>query len=169
MYILTEALSEIDITLTKITGDIYEIFHGLSSEMQFYDAAIKYCEFVSSAGVTLCTPKIMPMESELTDLTGLRDLLLICEGMTNEQIIPNDLSLQPDLDGMLIRGSNNTGKTVFLRSAGLLRFLPSPGFQYARIMLSFRLKAEFILTFQRRRRTLRPEIRQEDLKARFAV
>lgn len=127
MYILTEALSEIDITLTKITGDIYEIFHGLSSEMQFYDAAIKYCEFVSSAGVTLCTPKIMPMESELTDLIGLRDLFLICEGMTNEQIIPNDLSLQPDLDGMLIRGSNNTGKTVFLRSAGIAQIFAQSG------------------------------------------
>lgn len=35
MYILTEALSQIDNTLTKITGDIYEIFHGLSPEMQF--------------------------------------------------------------------------------------------------------------------------------------
>ncbi len=127
MYILTAALSVIDTALTKITGDIYEIFHGLSSEMQFYDAAIKYCEFVSSAGVPLCTPKILPMESELTNLTGLRDLFLICEGMTNEQIIPNDLDLQPKLDGMLIRGSNNTGKTVFLRSVGIAQIFAQSG------------------------------------------
>lgn len=127
MYILTEALSQIDNTLTKITGDIYEIFHGLSSEMQFYDAAIKYCEFVASAGVPLCTPKILPMENELTELGGLRDLFLICEGMTNEQIIPNDLSFQPELEGMLIRGSNNTGKTVFLRAVGIAQIFAQSG------------------------------------------
>lgn len=124
---LCEALCRIDDVLTRITGEIYDIFHGISSEMQFYDAALRYCAFVSDADIPLTMPQILPASDEKTDLTGLRDLFLICEGKTGEQIIPNDLKLSPEIDGMLIRGSNNTGKTVFLRSVGTAQLFSQSG------------------------------------------
>lgn len=124
---LCESFCRIDEVLTEITGEIYDIFHGISTEMQFYDAALRYCAFVNDAEIPLTMPQILPAEEERTDLIGLRDLFLSCEGKTGEQIIPNDLHLAPEIEGMLIRGSNNTGKTVFLRSVGIAQLFAQSG------------------------------------------
>ena len=52
---------------------------------------------------------------------------LLCEGKIGDEIIPNDLDLSADTDGMIVRGGNGTGKTVFLRSVGTAQLLAQAG------------------------------------------
>lgn len=127
MYILTEALHRIDKVLVEITNDVYDVFGGLSQEMIFYDVALQYCSYVTEAGVPLLLPNVLPAENDLIDIVGLRDLFLISEGMKNEEIIANDITVGRNFSGILIRGENNTGKTVFLRSVGIAQVFAQAG------------------------------------------
>lgn len=119
-FILTEALYHIDTILTQITNSVYDTFHGLSSELMFYEIALKCCEFLSDRNVPICMPEVLPCESDTIKAKGLRDFYLAAGGKLNgDEIIPNDVDYGPDAEGVLIRGMNNTGKTTYLRSIGI--------------------------------------------------
>ena len=124
---LCAALADIDAALSSLIGDIYELFHGLSTELTFFEAALSYVAFVRAAGIEPVFPKILPAEEETLHLKTVRDLHLLCEGMNSSAVVGNDADIAKGTAGVLIRGDNNTGKTVFLRSVGTAQIFAQAG------------------------------------------
>ena len=116
-YILNEALSRIDSALTKVTNDVYDAFFGLSNELMFYESALLYAEKAEDAGVPLTLPTVLPEESDCFSLMGLRELVLLSNGL-GAKTVPNDLSLEGETAGLLVKGLTDSGKTVYLRAIG---------------------------------------------------
>lgn len=125
--ILNESLHHIDSALTYVTNDVYEIFYGISSELQFYESALHIINYINDKGTNFNFPEILPCESDMFEAVGIYDLLLISEGMEKENLIVNDVSLQSDDNGILIRGLNKTGKTAYLRAIGLSQLFAQSG------------------------------------------
>jgi Mismatch repair ATPase (MutS family) len=126
-FALGESLTRIDAALTKITDSIYENFFGLSRELMFYEAALQFCRFADERGLPLCMPELLPAELDTIELEGVRDLILAAEGKPADKIIPNSILLDSTREGIIVRGKNNTGKTVFLRSVGITQLLAQSG------------------------------------------
>ena len=127
LYLANEALHRIDTALTAVTGDVYEIFYGISGELQFYDAAIELVNYLDAAGIDYVFPEILAPEQDRFKYAGLRDLTLSSEGIAGEDIAPNDVELEKNSDGILIRGRNKTGKTSLLRAIGASQVLAQSG------------------------------------------
>ncbi len=126
-FALSCALTRIDAALTQITDAIYENFFGLSRELMFYEAALYYCDFARERGLVLCTPEPLPAESDILELVDVRDLILAVEGKHADKIVPNSVTLDGTREGIIVRGKNNTGKTVFLRSVGIAQLFAQAG------------------------------------------
>ena len=126
-YALSCALTRIDAALTQITEGIYENFYGISRELLFYEAALQYCEFASERGLTLTTPEPLPAHFDTIELQNVRDLILAAEGKRADEIVPNSITLDSSREGIIVRGKNNTGKTVFLRSVGIAQLFMQAG------------------------------------------
>lgn len=127
VFLANEALSRIDSALTKVTNDVYETFFGMSRELMFYEAALNIRSICEEGGIPCCMPEILPEEEDTFEATELRELLLISGGATALDIVPNDICLPKDRNGILIRGMTDTGKTVCLRSIGAAQLLAQAG------------------------------------------
>lgn len=125
--VLNEALYELYTALSGITGNIYEFFRGLSGELSFYDTALRYIRLLIRNEAPMCVPDILPAEAKSFEVTELYDVQLLLEGMKSEDIVKNSVSIK-DCDGVLIRGSNSTGKTCTIRAIGTAQIFGQAGF-----------------------------------------
>lgn len=125
-YILNEALSRIDAALTKVTGDVYDAFFGLSSELMFYEAGLAYYQKALTDGVPVVMPTVLGEESDKFDAKGLRELVLLSNGHGGKTV-PNDLCLTDKQSGLLVKGLTDSGKTVYLRSIGAAQLFAQAG------------------------------------------
>ncbi len=124
--ILNEALYELYMALSGITGNIYEFFRGLSGELSFYDTGLRYVRRLVRAQAPLCFPELLPAGSGCFRAEELYDVQLLLEGMETEAIVRNRLDIS-DCDGVLIRGANSTGKTCALRAIGAAQLFAQAG------------------------------------------
>lgn len=122
--LLAAATEDIDRALTAVTDSIYSMLHGLGTELRFYEGALALMDSVRAGSLPLVYPDITESDCRYS---ALRDIYLLCEGKIGDEIIPNDLDLSADTDGMIVRGGNGTGKTVFLRSVGTAQLLAQAG------------------------------------------
>ena len=127
IYLLNEALHHIDTALTKVTGEVYEIFYGISHELYFYDMALEYAQYAKSNGLNLTMPELLEPEADTIRCEAIYDLMLICEGKQITELTPNSLKLMPESDGVMIHGINKTGKTSFLRAVGTIQIFAQAG------------------------------------------
>ena len=125
-YILNEALSRIDAVLTKVTGDVYDAFFGLSNELMFYEAALCYYQKANDDGVPIVIPTVLPEEADKFEAKGLRELVLLSNGH-GAKTVPNDLTLTDAQSGLLVKGLTDSGKTVYLRSIGAAQLFSQAG------------------------------------------
>ena len=122
--LLAAATEDIDRALTAVTDSIYSMLHGLGAELRFYEGALALMDSVRAGSLPLVYPEITESDCRCT---ALRDMYLLCEGKSGDGIIPNDLELSGDIYGMIVRGGNGTGKTVFLRSVGTAQLIAQAG------------------------------------------
>ena len=125
--VLNEALYELYLVLSGITGNIYEFFRGLSGELSFYDTGLKLCRYLSAAGMPMCMPKLLPMEADTFRANDLYDIQLLIEGLGRDEIVTNGVRIEQDMDGMLIRGTNSSGKTAYVRAIGTTQIFAQAG------------------------------------------
>lgn len=125
--LLAAALTDIDRTLSSLINSIYETFYGISGELAFYECALSYIDFLNENSLGCCYPTLLQPSEMRCEITELRDLYLAAGDMSAADIIPNDLSLNGDNRGMLIKGENGAGKTTFLRSLGVAQLLCQTG------------------------------------------
>ncbi len=110
LEILGETMYQTDRLLSDITDSIYDSFYGLSRELDFYEVALRYIEFLENCGKPYSYPTVTTGQIKAEELY---DLFLLTEGKC--KVYPNDVDFT-GYNGVLIRGKNNTGKTTFLRS-----------------------------------------------------
>ncbi len=121
LAILGEAMYNIDRVLCDVTDRVYETFYGISRELDFYDVALRYTEFLGTSGKPYCYPEISKGAIRCSELY---DLLLLTEG--KGEVYPNDADFT-GCNGVLIKGKNNTGKTTFLRSVAIAQLMLQAG------------------------------------------
>jgi len=120
LFILGEALHQIDSFLEDITDNIYTTFYGIARELDFYEVSCRYVQFIEDKLSVCCYAEL----GDDPKISGLYDILLASEG--KEDLQPNDFSFEGAV-GALIKGKNNTGKTTFLRSLGTAQLLTQAG------------------------------------------
>lgn len=129
--ILSEAIYELYTVLSGITGNIYEFFRGVSGELSFYDTGLKYCRFLSSAGMPMSMPHMTEASEDTFKANELYDIHLIIEGLRNDSIVTNDIRIEKNNDGLLFRGPNTSGKTSLLRAIGSAQIFAQAGLPVA--------------------------------------
>ncbi|HPE95168.1 MAG TPA: hypothetical protein PLT66_03785 [Bacillota bacterium] len=128
LFALNEALRSTADALFAVTSAVYELFFGISNEFMFYDAAVSYIRFLEQKSVSYVFPKMLEQYEDCFYAKELRDLILCCESThKGEDIVPNDIAMGKGDRGILIRGSNGSGKTVFLRSVALAQIFAQAG------------------------------------------
>ncbi len=146
-YTLNEALAQLDNLLVHVTYDIYETFFGISREINFYDTALELMGYLEGIGLPTVMPQVMPMEADYFSAKGLYDMLIATDGREASEVIPNDFTLDDKWEGLLVRGKNNSGKTVFLRSVGTAQLFAQAGLpvcaKSAMISVRMRIFAHF--------------------------
>lgn len=100
--------------LTKIFQSLCAEFSGMSKEMIYYRVAINLIRCIERTSIPLLYPAFT--EDGDTDIESLYDFILVAMDTPPEQIIPNDVHFGAQASGILIRGENSSGKTVYLRS-----------------------------------------------------
>lgn len=117
--LLIDAVSEADRRLVSAARSLFSRFGGIARELSFFGTALRYCRLFSEKGIPLLYPDLLPEEDRTLCITGLRDPVLLLESSGTDSVVANDIALHAadGVSGMLIRGPNSSGKTVFLRSA----------------------------------------------------
>lgn len=121
LEILGEAMYQTDRLLSEITDSIYDSLYGISRELDFYEVALRYMEFLSGCGKPYCYPELAASHIKAEELY---DLFLLSEAKC--EVYPNDADFS-GYSGVLIRGKNNTGKTTFLRSVVIAQLFAQAG------------------------------------------
>jgi DNA mismatch repair ATPase MutS len=124
---LGAAMYELHGALTAVAGALFELFRGLSQEMDFFRTAVKYTAFLEQMKMNAVFPKFTRSDDdngEVISAVDLYDPLLLIEGLTKEQITANSAIIS---GRTFIRGANAAGKTSFLRAVAMARIFGSAG------------------------------------------
>lgn len=122
--ILGAALRGISAYLSDITLRLLDEFAHMAEQLRFYSAGMAYRRLMNQKGVPTCIPEIT--EERALRCRGLRDLWLCVSEPLADIVVSNDLELS-ECGGILLRGENGSGKTVYLRSAGIAQLLGQSG------------------------------------------
>ena len=102
------------------------VLHGLKKEIMVCLGVRKLVRGWENAGLPFCFPELKPAAEKAFEAEKLFDpLLLLSE---KELVVPNDISLRPEGEILLLTGANQGGKTVFLLSMGIGQWLAQLGF-----------------------------------------
>lgn len=121
------ALERLAESYESLANGLYERLFGMSEELKFYRAALDVAAALKNAGLPLCVPEMLSADCDVIEATGICDILLLNEGKDAHSIVPNDICISGDKDGVLVRGDNNCGKTSFLRSVGCAQLFAQAG------------------------------------------
>lgn len=124
--LLLKAINEISDVFNNLTETLFKRFLGLSKELTFYQTAIKYIDMLKSKRISLCYPKISE-DIQDTNISQLYDLFLLASRDNSKNVVPNDFVLTNNDKGVLLFGSNGSGKTVFLRSIATAQIFAQAG------------------------------------------
>ncbi|WP_230200171.1 MutS-related protein [Bacillus niameyensis] len=116
----------------------YTRFHSLSLsslafEISFYIGASKWIQKLTSSGLSMCKPIVLPKENRECKIENLRDMILAMDGMyiaginLNQRIVGNDIEFGPNGRVFILTGPNQGGKTTYTRSIGLAQLLFQAG------------------------------------------
>ena len=122
---VSQAIDALTNAFVAIINTIKSEFCNICTELDFYCVAQSYCEFLSGIEVPLTFPQISDMDG--TCFWGLFDLYLLSSECSKSNVVPNDFLLDNSINGILIRGDNGSGKTVFLRSIATAQLLAMAG------------------------------------------
>jgi len=98
----------------------------LLGELDFYLSCLRFYDAMETKGVSMSLPAITDDAERKTHISNVRNpLLLYKKGEKNiergKDIIPNDISYDPTHRVRLVSGPNSGGKTVYLKSIGIVQ------------------------------------------------
>ncbi len=110
--IVGQSISDITDAMIDVANQILSEFMGIKDDLLFYETACCILDKLKE----LETPCVFPLIGNQTEILDLYDLFLLFRSPDEINVIPNDFFLSQNIGGMLIRGDNGSGKTVYLRS-----------------------------------------------------
>ncbi|MBO5111152.1 MAG: hypothetical protein J6D21_10625 [Clostridia bacterium] len=123
--ILGAAFAEVNEILTAIVRALEEEFSTLGEEMRFYQFGNAFHRGMEKMNLPVCFPEIS--DTTAIECTELRDVFLCATTVTPDKIVANDVHFAENVRGILIRGENNSGKTVYLRSICCAQLMAQSG------------------------------------------
>lgn len=100
--------------------------------LEFYLCGAGFYRRMEKAGMPLVFPEILPKESRVLNLKQARNPLLLYQEGANpndsSRIRANDIEHSPESNLRVITGSNNGGKTCYVKTVGLLQILAQNGY-----------------------------------------
>ncbi len=131
---LSKRFNDISSAVIMMDKMIYSEFSTVAEQLSFYNSALKFIHFVKEK---LNLPVVFPERSDCTtEISSLYDINLLVNG---KKAVPNDISIPYNINGMVIRGDNSSGKTVFIRSVGTAQLMFSAGLPIAAEKAAMRL------------------------------
>ncbi len=130
--LLVEAIEEETLEVIAIFKELTALLRErLPVLVPTFEAVAELDLVVSLAEYTLVSrsalPKIVPKGP--LELRGIRHPLLLSQ-FPLEQVVPNDLVLEVDCSGLVITGPNTGGKTVVIKTVGLVCLLALSGLPF---------------------------------------
>lgn len=122
---ISQAVDTLTNTFSAVINAIKSDFYDICAELDFYYVARSYCEFLSEIDAFSTFPQIS--DTAETHLVELYDLYLLAKDHSKNNTVPNDFLLDNETKGILIKGDNGSGKTVFLRSVATAQLLAMAG------------------------------------------
>lgn len=104
-------LTDVSDALISAANCILSEFGGICDDLMFYKGAMMYIKALDTQQI----PYVFPEISEKTEFCGIYDLFLLFKN-GKDNVIKGDFSFTSDCGGVLVRGENGSGKTVYLRS-----------------------------------------------------
>jgi len=139
------ALSDLSDLFGKISEQIFLQYGALGPELVFYDAALKYIQALAEKKAPICYPTFR--QDQGIAVKNLYDLYLLMTKPDSAEVIPNNFIMEQNTGGVMLFGSNGSGKTVYLRSVGTMQILAQAGLpipcESAEITLFSQLAAQF--------------------------
>lgn len=145
-----EGWRPIQVSLTKLIGGsavlIYEAINKileknfnqimeatlLIGELDYYLSAANFYKKMQEAGVSICFPKILEKEKRTSKIKAMQHPVLLYQENTNiksgAEIVPSDIQYEQDNHIFVITGPNNGGKSIHVKTAGLVQLLGQNGF-----------------------------------------
>ncbi len=124
--IVSGALSELSYAFESWGEQVYKKFIGVYNQLYFYEIGLKYLSRLTHFGAPTVFPNIS--DAKGFDYEELYDMLLVFRDQSHKKVVPNTISVDGEKEGILIFGSNGSGKTVFLRSLACMQVLGQAGF-----------------------------------------
>ena len=120
----SRAISSLSDLFGEIYGQIFEMLGLLGEELSFYKTAVRYINLLREKGAALCYPTF---DNQGASVKNLCDLYLLVTKPSAADVVPNDFLLTRNGGGLVVFGSNGSGKTVYLRSVGCMLILAQAG------------------------------------------
>lgn len=120
--------------MEHIVSELKRPFEKIGRGIYFYRFAIGLDNKLRELGLPCCLPSIDREDRRRFECSSACDLWLALNMKKNDRycrpgdsIVPNDLYLGPNDGSLVITGKNNAGKTVFLRTIGIIQTLAQAG------------------------------------------
>lgn len=117
------SLKRFSTRLYNIICSLYNLFYGISSELEFYKTALDYISYLDKHNIEYV---FADFSGDGYSFENLKDLYLVTS-IGKDSTVGNDFKNNPNHKGEIIRGENNSGKTTFLRSVALAFIFSSAG------------------------------------------
>jgi DNA mismatch repair ATPase MutS len=118
---LKTALNNFTALLFDTASGLCKKIAAISNELMFYTFAQRYHDYFIKANCPMIYPQISDKPNINVNI-NLYDLYLSVTGIynfgNNKSVIANSIKMDDNTAGILVQGANNSGKTVYLRSAG---------------------------------------------------
>lgn len=127
-------IRQFNVSISNCYKDCTEFLMKLAPEIEFFVGAKGLAERSRSLGLSCCRPKILPMSERKSILNGMSDPVLVNKvrniRMTDPdvpQIKSNDCKIDDSGRIFIITGTNNGGKTTYIRAAAVNQILFQAG------------------------------------------
>jgi DNA mismatch repair ATPase MutS len=104
----------------------------INEELLFYRFGLEYADILKKAGMEYVFPEMTSEDDNIFSCSGLYDPFIFLNAylhlrIPSPLIVKNPVHLDSSMAGILVKGKNNTGKTVFLRSIGISQAFAQAG------------------------------------------
>lgn len=122
-----------DATNTVVQKNIDELLKvaEIIAPLEFYTSGASFYRRMEKIEMPVQLPTVLPKEERRMHLPNARNPLLLYQEGVDERnvsrIIPNNVEFDGDQNMFVITGSNNGGKTCYVKTGGLLQLLGQSG------------------------------------------
>ncbi|GKX31600.1 hypothetical protein SH1V18_40800 [Vallitalea longa] len=127
--IIAPAMKQLIAFCDQFNSSLLSIYVPLTTEITFYEIALKIYDKMINNGYSLCKPKIV--NEDETMIQGLYNINLaydMADKGKNDEMVYNDFNIDSKGNIFILTGANRGGKTTFTQSIGQIYWFAQLGF-----------------------------------------